>query len=231
MAAITCVIVEDTEADLALLKHYVAAEASLQLLATFQNPLEAAAFIRECAPQLLLLDIDMPLINGLEFFKMQPPGTICVFVTAHSDFAVESYEAHAFDFILKPVTPARLQAVIARLEEYLQVREKAELYDASFEQKAILLKEGSTQHRVALADIIYLEALKDYTKVVTTGRKYIVLNKLKHFMEKLPATDFVRVHRSFGLSKNKVQKIAREEVMLSNGMVIPIGKTYRSVLG
>jgi DNA-binding LytR/AlgR family response regulator len=213
-----------------LLIHFVKSEPSLQLLSSFENPLEANPFIRKQQPPLLFLDIDMPVINGMDFLKALDYDPVCVFVTAYGDYAVKSYDAHAFDFILKPVTDKRFNATVKRIAEYLDVKTKAELYDATFEDKSIMLKEGTTIHRVDLSDILYMEALKDYTKVVTTTRKYIVLSKLKHFMDKLLPGEFVRIHRSFALARNKIAKITRDEVVLNNGTVLPIGKTYKGAL-
>jgi DNA-binding LytR/AlgR family response regulator len=230
MIPVKCIILEDTPADMELLIHFVKNEPSLQLLNSFGNPLEANPFIRQQQPPLLFLDIDMPVINGMDFIKTLDYDPVCVFVTAFSDYAVKSYDAHAFDFILKPVTDKRFNATVKRVTEYLEVKTKAELYDATFEDKSIMLKEGTTIHRVDLSDILYMEALKDYTKVVTTSRKYIVLSKLKHFMDKLLPGEFVRIHRSFALAKNKIAKITRDEVVLNNGTVLPIGKTYKGAL-
>jgi DNA-binding LytR/AlgR family response regulator len=156
-------------------------------------------------------------------------GPICVFVTAHSSYALESYEAHGFDFILKPATEERLGKTMARIGEYIDVKTKAELYDANFEHQGILLKEGTTTHRLELKDILYVEALKDYTKVVTKARKYITLSNLKHFMDQLPAADFIRIHRSYAVAKNKIEKASREEVTI-NHTALPVGKTYKQAL-
>lgn len=212
-----------------LLVHYVKNSKALSLSATFAHPLEAIAYIRQQQPQLIFMDIDMPVISGMELFKKLEYGPLCVFVTAHSGYALESYEAHGFDFIVKPVTPQRFNETMARVTEYLEIKAKAELYDASFEEKSILLKEGTTSHRVELNDILYLEALKDYTKVVTKSRKYIVLNKLRHFMDKLPGVDFTRIHRSYGVAINKIDKITREDLIV-HGTHLPIGRTYRQEL-
>ncbi len=214
-----------------LLVHFVHNDPSLQLLHTFENALEASSFIREQQPPLLFMDIDLPVMNGLDFLKILDYDAVCVFVTAHSDFAIKSYEAHAFDFILKPVTDRRFKETVLRVAEYLDVKARAELYNTSFEGKSILLKEGSTTHRVELHDIIYIEALKDYSKVVTAARKYIVLSKLRHLIDRLPSEDFIRIHRSFALARNKIKRITRDEVTLNNGRTLPIGKTYKGALG
>jgi DNA-binding LytR/AlgR family response regulator len=229
MSKIKCVIVEDNLADMELLTHYVKAESSLDLRYTFNNAIEALATIKELQPPLLFMDIDMPIMNGIDLFKNLGYHPICIFVTAHSEYALESYEAQAFDFILKPVSDKRFAQAMRRLTEFIQLKERADLYDTAFDAESILIKEGNTNYKVLLSDILYIEALKDYSKVVTTGKKYITLSKLKHFIDKLPVQDFVRVHRSYAVAKNKISVFGKEEMRVNNE-AIPIGVTYRQEL-
>lgn len=227
MNKIKCIIADDTPADAALLRHYISTEPMLDLMHVFSNGIEALSLLREQQPALLFLDIDMPVLNGIDLFKSIGYSPVCIFVTAHSQFALESYEAQAFDFILKPVTEKRFVQCMSRLKEYMALKERADLYDAAFEKESIMIKEGTTNYRVPLGDILYIEALKDYSKVVTSGKKYITLSKLKHFVEKLPHTDFMRIHRSYAVAKNKIRSYNREEVKIAEEL-LPIGKTYRN---
>lgn len=226
MASVKCIVVEDTPADRELLLHYLRAEPSLELVQAFENAVEALSTLKALQPPVLFLDIDMPVLSGMELFKKLDYNPLCVFVTAHSEYALESYEAQAFDFILKPVTGERFGQTVRRLNEYLQLRQRADLYDAAFETESILLKEGLDNYRVRLNDILYIEALKDYSKVVTPQKKYITLSKLKHFVDKLPPEDFIRIHRSYAVAKSKVSAFNRDEVTVDNE-TLPIGKTYR----
>lgn len=226
MSITKCMIVEDSPNDMELLSHYVNNEHSLQLSHTFMNGLEAMPLMKMLRPPLLFMDIDMPVMNGIDLFKNLDYTPLCIFVTAHSEYALDSYEAQAFDFILKPVTAKRFEQAITRLNEYLQLRQRADLYDTAFEKESITIKEGTTNHRVPLNDILYIEALKDYSKVVTLKKKYITLSKLKHFVDKLPPADFIRIHRSYAIAKNKISTYNREEITIEKE-TLPIGKTYR----
>jgi DNA-binding LytR/AlgR family response regulator len=229
MSKIKCVIVEDNPTDMELLTHYIKAEPSLDLRYSFSNAIEALSTIKEMQPPLLFMDIDMPVMNGIDLFKNLGYSPICIFVTAHSEYALESYEAQAFDFILKPVSDKRFAQAMRRLTEFIKLKERADLYDTAFETESILIKEGSTNYKVLLSDILYIEALKDYSKVVTTSKKYITLSKLKHFIDKLPIQDFVRVHRSYAVAKNKINVFGKDEMKINND-IIPIGVTYRQEL-
>ncbi len=226
MSQTKCMIVEDNPADMELLMYYVNKEQSLQLTHSFLNGLEAMPMIKQVRPPLFFMDIDMPVINGIDLFKNLDYSPLCIFVTAHSEYALDSYEAQAFDFILKPVTGKRFEQTISRLNEYLLLRERADLYDAAFEKESITIKEGTINYRVPLNDILYIEALKDYSKVITPKKKYTTLSKLKHFMDKLPPENFLRIHRSYAIAKNKITTYNRDEVTIDKE-ILPIGKTYR----
>lgn len=222
-----CIIIEDTISDMELLAFYINKDPSLHLSQTFTNGVEALSYLKNTEPPLLFLDIDMPEINGMEIFKRLDYSPICIFVTAHSEYALESYEAQAFDFILKPVTQKRFELTVKRLNEYIELKQRADLFETSFEKENIIIKEGNTNYKVLLNEILYVEALKDYSKVVTTGKNYITLSKLKHFVDKLPAQDFLRIHRSYAVAKNKLSSYNKEEVCIDK-KILPIGKTYRA---
>ncbi|SEV93441.1 two component transcriptional regulator, LytTR family [Chitinophaga sp. YR573] len=221
-----CIILEDNPQDLELIRWYITQESSLELKESFTSVPDALSYINEFEPPLLFMDIDMPVIKGIDLYKKLQYHPICVFVTAHSEYAIESYETQAFDFILKPLTANRFNRCVNRLKEYEQLKKRADLYDTLFESQSIMIKEGSTVHRVPLNDIIYIEALNDYSKVVTKTKNYITLSKLKHFLEKLPKKDFIRIHRSYAVAKQSIELISGNELKIA-GQQLPIGKTFR----
>lgn len=221
-----CIIVEDNIQDLELLRWYITQESSLELKQAFPNALDAFSYISEFEPPLLFMDIDMPVIKGIDLYKKLDYQPLCVFVTAHAEYALESYEAQAFDFIVKPLTAERFHRCNKRIEEYATLKQRADLYDALFESQYIMLKEGTVTHRISLNDILYIEALNDYSKVVTKTKRYITLSKLKHFLEKLPPKDFIRIHRSYAVARQAIEKVAGNEINVG-GQLLPIGKTFR----
>ena len=221
-----CIIVEDNPHDLDLLKYYVQKEHFLEFTHSFANAVEAIAYINKFHPPLIFLDIDMPVVKGIDLYKSLAYKPVCIFVSSYSEFAIESYEIQAFDFILKPVTADRFNDCIRRLGEYEELKKRADLYNTQFQLQNILVKEGTATYKIHLNDIVYIEALNDYSKVVTKTKKYITLSKLKHFLEKLPGEDFIRIHRSYAVSKSAVEKISGNE-MIIGGQKLPIGKTYR----
>ncbi len=226
MHKVSCIIVEDKQTDMEYLRSLVEQQEILDLKGCFNNPLEANTFIKLHAPRLIFMDIDMPVMNGIDYFKQLSPQPICIFVTAYSEHAWESYELHGFDFILKPVRPERFENCMNRLQEYLELLSRSDIYESHVEKNTITIKEGTTKHIIDINDILYIEALKDYSKVVTANKKIMTLSKLKHFMEKLPEDDFVRIHRSYAVAVKKVNKVNGNDIYVQS-MKLPVGKTFK----
>jgi DNA-binding LytR/AlgR family response regulator len=226
---ITCIIVEDNLNDYKLLNYYVQQQTVLQCKGYFENAIAASEFLRSNSVDLMFMDIDMPVISGMDFFKQLTNAPVCIFVTSHSEYAWEGFEAQAFDFILKPVKPDRLVQTITRLQEYFDVKKRADLYDSQIDETTITIKEGTSKHIVPINEILYIEALKDYSKVVTTTKKIMTLSKLKHFLDKLPTSQFARIHRSYAVALQKVSKIETTDLFIEN-IKLPIGKTFKQLL-
>jgi len=220
--------IDDSPLDLLLLKEYAAAVPALQHAGSFQDPQKALQAVQQLKPDLVLLDIEMPGLTGirlLQQIRQQVP--IAVFITSHPEFALDGFELSALDYVLKPLTAERFALTVRRIEEFWEMRQKASAYEVLFEQEMLLIKEGHTQIRLPQHEIIYLEAMQDYTKVVTDKKNYMTLTTLTCFMEKLSPQKFLRVHRSYAVALSRVT--ALETGKLSCGdFTIPVGKTYRS---
>jgi DNA-binding LytR/AlgR family response regulator len=226
MKPINCLIIDDEEIDRLLIKDYVASSPNLKLIGTYSNAFESLNAMRAENIDLLLLDIDMPVINGVDFLKTFETHPLCIFITSHPEFALDAFELHAVDYLLKPVKKDRFDVAVARADELIGIRKKALSYDLSFEKETLTIKEGTSINKVMFDDIIYLEALTNYTKVVTRARKYITLKNLKNFLEKLPPEKFLRIHRSYAVAKNKITSLQHDEVVIGEHK-LPLGKTYR----
>ena len=229
MEKINCLIIDDDEIDRMMVEDFVEKCPGLALLGSFSNALESLKSINLMDIDLLFLDIDMPVINGVDFLKKIENPPLCVFITSHPDYALEAFDLHAVDYILKPVKKERFDLAIDRVIELISIRQKALHYDLNFESDRLTIKEGNSMNKVLINDIIYLEALTNYTKVVTVARKYITLKNLKNFLEELPHDKFMRVHRSFAVAKNKINSARDGEITLGN-FTIPMGKTYRKFI-
>lgn len=167
MEKFNCIIVDDDEIDrltvLSLAKRFD----NLNIKGVFESPKEALELIETEKIDILFLDIDMSEINGLEFRKIAIDVPVCIFITSHPEHAVESFALETLDFIIKPVKLDRFTQMMHRVAEFMEIRHKAELFELSIGGDTIYIKEGHEQTKVKLHDILYLEALKDYTLVIT----------------------------------------------------------------
>jgi DNA-binding LytR/AlgR family response regulator len=190
---------------------------------------EAIAAAQKISPEVLFLDIDMPGINGLQLREQLLHIPACIFVTSYPDYAVESFEKAALDFLVKPIKAERFAKTMERLKEYITVRQKAQLLDHTLEADTIFIKDGLSQVRVQVHEIIYLEALNNYTSIVTQSRKHMVLTTLGNLIKEKPFNNFVRVHRSYAVQKSLIKKVSFGEVLVGN-INLPVGRTYKDAL-
>lgn len=167
-------------------------------------------------PDLVFLDVEMPGIGG-------------IIITSHPEYALEGFELSALDYLLKPLTEERFTQAAPKIRDYWEMRQKPELYDVHFERDMLTIKEGYNRIRLAQRGTIYLEAMQDYTKMVTSNKNYLTLSTLSFFMEQLPADRFISVHRSYAVSLQQIKELRNSELLCDN-TVIPVGKTFRSAV-
>lgn len=230
MRQINCIIVDDDEIDRLMTISNVKKYPQFNLIGAYDNAKDALETINTEKIDVLFLDIDMPEINGFEIRKSAEKIPACIFITSHPEHAVESFEYETLDFIIKPVKNERFKSTVIRIEEFLEIKQKAALFEASIGGDAIYIKEGHEQTKVKLHDILYLEALKDYTLVVTTHKKHCVLSSIGTLLKEHHFQSFVRIHRSFAVQKQYVKKISSQEIELNNNISIPIGRSYKDNL-
>lgn len=227
MKMLNCVVIDDNEVDRSLLLAYLSKYPYLRITGSFTNPVESLDHLQQTATDLLFVDIDMPVINGIDFMKsVQQPALNCIFVTAHPEYAADAFDVQAVDYILKPIKEERLDKAVQRTLELLEIRSKAIQYSLFIENDYLMIKEGTSISKVNINDIEYLEALTNYTKVITAKRKYITLNNLKNFLDYLPTTRFIRIHRSYAVAIGKIEGMDKNEVLIA-GQRLPLGKTFR----
>jgi len=223
-------IVEDDDFD----RMSVDAEARkfpfLRQMGVCSHPLEATEFLSLHKPDVVFLDIEMPGMTGIELLRLlrgQP--FLTVFITSHPEFAVEGFDLEAFDYLVKPLTAERFARCAMRLLDFTQLRSQAAAYDREQASDAIVIKQGHDKFKVQLHEVLYLEAMKDYTRIMLKDKQYLVLTTLSDLLEKLPADKFVRIHRSYAIQRDKVSAVMGNKVMVA-GSELPVGKLYRHVL-
>ncbi len=229
-APLRYLIVEDDEIDRLSVEMEADKFPFLQRIASCSHPLEAAELISESHPDVLFVDIEMPGISGLQLVKrLGSSNLLPVFITSHPEFAIESYEIEAFDYLLKPLGADRFARCALRLRDFCQLRSKAFAFGQEQESDSLIIKQGHEKHRLRITDILYLEAMKDYTRIMIPGRQYLVLATLSNMQEKLPAQKFVRVHRSYIVNLEKIISLKGNKIHLPN-CELPVGKLYKNAM-
>jgi two-component system, LytTR family, response regulator len=219
-------IVDDDEIDRLTVMSFCRRYPFLQVIAAAESAEAAVNYMQKETPDVLLLDIDMPGMSGIELRKQAVEIPVCIFITSHPEFAVESFELAALDYLLKPIKSERFDAAILRLQQYMTLRQKAQLLDYTVGGETIFIKEGTTQVKIALHEVMYLEALKDYTSIVTGQRKYCILSPLSNLLEQASFKNFIRIHRSYAVQKHYVTRLSSKELYISN-IILPVGRTYK----
>lgn len=226
----TCIIIDDDEIDRLTVLSFAKKFAVLDILGVFESAEDALPFIEKEKVDILFLDIDMPGLNGIEFRKQTLEIPICIFITAHPEHAVESFQIETLDFIVKPLKLDRFAQTVSRIEEFMEVRLKASLFEASIGGDTIYIKEGHEQTKVKLHEILYLEALKDYTLIITDKKRHCVLSSIGNLLKEDHFQSFIRIHRSYAVQKQFIQKMNSTEIILNNNVSIPVGRSYKENL-
>ena len=230
MKKYSCIIVDDDEIDRLTVLSFAKKFPILDILGVFDSAEDALPFIEEKKVDILFLDIDMPDLNGIEFRKQALEIPVCVFITAHPEHAVESFQIETLDFIVKPLKLDRFTQTVSRIEEFMEIKLKASLFEASIGGDTIYIKEGHDQTKVKLHEILYLEALKDYTLIITDKKRHCVLSSIGNLLKEDHFQSFIRIHRSYAVQKQFIQKMNSTEIILNNNVTIPVGRSYKENL-
>ena len=221
-SAIQCAIIEDEPLAQNILKKYIEDHPALELKAVCNNAEEAQKVLLRQDIELLFLDINLPKLSGISFLKTLPHQPLVIFTTAYPEYAVEGFELDAIDYLLKPFSFERFLKAANKAVQQLNKREITEQATPSF----IFLKADKKVHKVNLDDILYIEAAGDYIKINTESEQYIVNDTLKSLQDELPLFQFIRVHKSYIISRNKIKFFEGNYVKVGNAN-IPIGNSYK----
>jgi DNA-binding LytR/AlgR family response regulator len=219
---IKAIAIDDEPLALTVVESLCAKNENINLQKTFTQPSEALKYLQQFPVDLIFCDIQMPAMTGLNFVKSLQYNPMVIFTTAFSEYAAVSYELNAIDYLLKPINQKRFTQAMAKAIEYFEyINRKAPLPDDS-----IFIRADFSLVKIPLADILYIEGLADYLKIYINNRKTIVARlPMKDMMEKLPAADFIRVHRSYILPFKKIEAVRGATIFIGDTS-FPIGRTY-----
>jgi len=209
------------------LKQLVSQLSNVDLVAECNDAVEALDILNSSQVDLLLLDIEMPGMTGLDLIKkLGNTKPLIIFTTAKKDYAVEAFELNVIDYLIKPIALPRLKQAIDKAQEALDSNKQEVKVE---EQEFVFVKDNGILKRIAIDDILFLEAMGDYVKVHTPQKFHVVHATLKSIEEKLPSSKFLRVHRSFIVAINKIDYIQEGTISIVK-TTIPVADTHKSNL-
>jgi DNA-binding LytR/AlgR family response regulator len=224
------IVLDDDEIDRISIEIEAAKFPFLQKIASCAHPVEAFEMITRFHPDIIFLDIEMPDMSGMELIKSKSiSNALPVLITSHPEFAVESYELDAFDYLLKPLSSERFARCAHRLRDFFDMRMKAFDFEEKQESGSIVIKQGHDKYKLPVREILYLEAMKDYTRIKTATGQYLVLTTLSGILDKLPPDLFVRIHRSYAVNREKIDSVEKNKICIQS-QILPVGKLYKSAL-
>jgi DNA-binding LytR/AlgR family response regulator len=224
MKKLNCVIADDEQLSRDILKTYIEKTSRLQCVAECKNGMEVYDVLKKDRVDLLFLDIEMPLLTGIELLRtmLHPPKV--VLVTAYREFALEGYELNVLDYLLKPVSFTRF---LKAVDKYPAEESAPAIVSLPIHSPGLIdIRSEKKTIRLPLQDIISLEGMKDYVRIQTTATTLITHQTLQHFEEQLPPLQFIRIHRSYIISLAKVTAFTQSWVEV-NGKELPIGAFYQ----
>ena len=215
---IKCLIIEDEKAAQDVLLNYLEQTPFLQCIGIFESGLDITPAVLEKA-DLLFLDIQLPGLNGLTYLKSLTPVPKVIITTAFANYAVEAFDTEVVDYLLKPFSFERFFKAVQKVRAQIQLEGKAA-------KKDVFLYADKTLFKVKIEDILYLKAEVDYVKVISKEKSILILDSLKNWEEKLVSTHFIRIHRSYLINTQQIEKVVGNQVYIQ-GQALPIGKVYR----
>ena len=221
------IIVDDNKIARTTMKQLVSQVKDMLLVGECANAMDAYNLLQEQPVDIILLDIEMPGMTGLELTKnLGNKKPIIIFTTSKKEYAAEAFELNVADYIVKPVTPARFIQAIDKAREILQSNtEEVKMDDDEF----IFIRDSNIVRRLKLDDILFAEAMGDYVKLLTSQKFFAIHTTLKAVEERLPANKFIRVHRSYIVAITKIDTI-QDGALVINGKPVPVADAYRAAL-
>lgn len=228
-----CIIVDDEPIARKGIQKLVEKIPELELLDSFNSAEAAALFLINHSVELIFLDIQMPGINGIEFARSIPKQTLIIFTTAYSEYALDSYEVEAIDYLVKPIQPDRFQKAVDKAISYhaLLTTEEKKSVEAgveNIENDFIFVKSDRRYFKVSLKDILFVEGLKDYVIIQLEDQRIITRMTLKTMEEMLPGKLFLRINRSYIVNVNRIDSFDNNDIFIKK-YEIGIGNMYRDI--
>ncbi len=228
---ITCIAVDDEPLALQKMHDYIMRVGYLELLAEFDNALDALEFLKSNSVDLVFLDIQMEELTGIQMIESMKEKPKVVFTTAYDEYAIKGYELDICDYLLKPISFTRFLQSCEKIHSLLDGESEEEYQPVIVpqdqnKQDFFFVKDGSITHKVMLNDILFVEGMKDYLRIHTSDDKIMTLLSFKKLEQSLIYPKFVRIHKSYLVAVDKIESIERNRVTIGNE-ILPVGESYR----
>ena len=218
---IKAIAIDDEPLALKVIENFCEKTDFITLQKTFNKPGEALKYVNKFPIDLLFLDINMPSINGIEFYKEMEQNTMVIFTTAYTEYAVEGFNLNAVDYILKPFTLERFLLAVNKANDFFHYQTQKENTS-----QFLFVRADYSLLKINIANILYIEGLDDYLKIHIENQKTVVTRMtMKALLEKLPSKDFIRTHRSFIVPLSRIESVRNKTISIA-GTEIPIGASY-----
>lgn len=218
MSKIRCIVVDDEELARTLIKQYIGMLDVLEFVGECSDGVEVISFLEQQEVDLLFLDIQMPRMKGTQLAELIKGKSQVIFTTAYAEYAVESYDLEATDYLLKPIRFERFVKAIGKVKEkWIETQGQTGL--------TLTLKSGYDLHKVKLQEILYIEGMKEYVAYHTPDKRIMVYQSLKSLEQSLPQGQFMRVHRSYIVNLQKVEALVNKALVIGEKQV-PVGERY-----
>lgn len=221
---IKCVLIDDEPLAIKVLQNYFTNFTDFEVVATFNNSLEALDFINSTAVDAVFLDINMPMMTGFELISLIENKTKVIITTAFREFAAESYDLDVLDYLVKPIPLPRFIKCINKITTEYNLKNNIKV-ETTKGDSHIFIKVDKKMMKINIEEILFVEGMKEYIKVVTPDKTYITHKSLTSLSEELPADRFLRIHKSYVIALNKVKSIEGNRVQIQS-YTIPIGRNY-----
>ena len=218
----SCIIVEDEPLAMERTRSYVQKLPYLQLLAAFDNAIDALLYLKANAVQLIFLDINLGDFSGIQLLETKNIHSEVIIITAYHEYAIKSYELNVTDYLLKPFTFERFIQAVEKVQQ--QLNKPAAVADNKF----MFIKTAYKLEKIFLNDVLYIEGMRDYRKIITLDKPIMTLQTFKDFEQEISPKIICRVHKSYMVALNKIESVEKDMIKIKN-QLIPISDTYKKL--
>lgn len=230
---INCIAIDDEPLALDIIRDYASKVPYLELVETFTNPIESLDYCKRNQVDLVFLDIQMDELTGVQWMKIMNPKPLVIFTTAYDAFAIQGYELDVLDYLLKPISFERFLKAVDKVYEKLKSgksiqQQPAEAPGSLNQDEYFFVKTEFRLEKITFDEILYIEGMGDYLRIVTPQRRVMTLQSFRKMEEMLPPNRFCRVHKSYIISMEKIESIERNRIRMA-GQLIPVSDSYKKV--